>query len=153
MEEKRQERSVPVIEEELVTGTRPVQTGAVRVRKKVERTEKAVEMPVIQDVVNVTRVPVNRVVAAMPAIREEGDLVIVPVVEEELVIEKRLVLKEEIHIHRRQVKKRVTKEVTLGREHAIVERLDAEGDVVARSTPERPTIPSTQFKKRKSLLE
>ena len=151
-DEKTQESSVPVIEEELVTGTHAVKTGSVRVRKEVERIQKNVEMPVVRDVVKVSRIPMNRVVTAPPAVREEGDILIVPVVEEEVVIEKRLVLKEEIHIHRRRTKGPVTKAVTLDREHATIERLDSEGNVIATSKPPRPETPPG-FKKHKSLLE
>jgi hypothetical protein len=49
----------------------------------------------------------------------------VPVVEEELVVTKRLVLKEEIHVIKRRTKDRVVKEVELGRERATVRRLRA----------------------------
>ena len=59
---KKQEIAVPVIEEDLVTGTREVKSGSVRVRKKVERIRKTVDMPVLKDVVRVSRVPVNRLV-------------------------------------------------------------------------------------------
>lgn len=130
MEEENTPRVVPVIEEELVTGTRLVKTGSVRVRKEVERIQKEVEIPSLRDSVRVTRIPVNRVVTAVPEVREEGGILIVPVVEEKIVIQKRLVLKEEIHIIRERVEERVKKSVTLERERAIVERLDRDGVVI-----------------------
>lgn len=126
---------IPVIEEELVTGTQEVKTGSIRVHKTVDRIRKTVEMPAVRDVVRVTRVTLNRPVSAMPEMREEGDILIIPVVEEEVVIQKRLVLKEEIHVHRRRVRERVSKSVTLDRENAEIEKLDAEGRVVGRSDP------------------
>jgi len=135
-ESEKQERAVPVIEEELVTGTRTVKTGSVRIHKEVEETRKTVEMPTIQDVVEVTRHAVNRVVTEAPGVRQEGDLTIVPVVEEEIVVRKRLVLKEEIHIRRRHVEDTVTQEVTVAKERATVERLDESGRVIERSSPE-----------------
>ena len=130
-DENKQERTVPVVEEELVTGARPVKTGSVRIRKDVQRVRKTVAMPALRDVVKVSRVPVNRIVQTMPENRQEGDTLIVPVVEEQMVVKRRLVLKEEIHIVRRRVRERVTKAVTLGREHATVERLDSHGDVIS----------------------
>jgi len=129
---------VPVIEEELQAGRRKVKTGAVRVRKTVEHVLRNVEMPVVRDAVRVTRIPVGRPVDTMPSMREEGDTLIVPVVEEELVVEKRLVLKEEIHIQRRRVHERVSQQVDVGREHAVVERTDAEGNVTARADLSKP---------------
>jgi uncharacterized protein (TIGR02271 family) len=140
------ERAVPVVEEELVTGTRAVKTGSIRVRKSVDRVRKHVEIPVVRDVVKVSRVPVNRKITGMPAIREEGDTLIVPVVEEEIIVKRRLVLKEEIHIVRHRVDDHATGTVTIGHEHATIERLDSEGKVIATSKPSR-------FKKHKSLLE
>jgi uncharacterized protein (TIGR02271 family) len=151
MEDENTQQSVPVIEEELVTGTRPVKTGSVRVRKEVERIRKTVDMPAIRDVVDVSRVPVNRIITSVPDMREEGEILIIPVVEEEIVIQKRLVLKEEIHIRRRRVKSHVTKSATVGREHAVIERLDGEGRVIASSKPSRPE--PAGLRKYKSLLE
>jgi uncharacterized protein (TIGR02271 family) len=153
-EENTQERVVPVIEEDLVTGAHAVKTGSVRVRKEVEHLRKNVEMPAMRDVVSVNRVPVNKVVTSVPGVREEGELLIVPVLEEEIVVEKRLVLKEEIHIRRRRIEEHVTKVVELDREHATIERLDAEGDVVGTSSPTRSDIQqSGLFSKHEQILK
>lgn len=123
----RDEVVVPVIEEELETGTRTVKTGSVRVEKQVEKRTRRVSAPMIHEDVEVRRVAINRVVDEAPKARRRGNTVIVPVVEEELVITKRLVLKEEIHLIKRRTRDRVVKEVELGRERAKVRRLDAEG--------------------------
>jgi uncharacterized protein (TIGR02271 family) len=123
--DERDEIVVPVIEEELATGTRQVTTGAVRVEKRVEKRVRRVSAPALREEVEVRRVPVNRVVDEAPKSRRRGDTVIVPVVEEELVITKRLVLKEEIHLIKRRTTERVVKEVEVGRERAAVKRLKA----------------------------
>ena len=106
----------------------------MRVHKEVEHISKTLQMPTVQDVVKVSRVRVNRVVTQVPEIREEGDLLIVPVVEEEILLQKRLVLREEIHIRRQRVEGHVAKTVSLAREHATVDRLDSQGNVIAKST-------------------
>ena len=142
MDNNEQPAVIPVVDEELVTGSRAVKTGAVRVRKKVDRTRKVVEAPAIHDVVDVKRVPLNRVIDALPEMREEGDLLIIPVVEEEIIVQKRLVLKEEIHIRRRRTRQRVRQEVSVDRERAIIERIDADGRVVGRSEPDTKAQPS-----------
>ena len=126
---------VPVIEEELVTGTRRVKTGSVRISKKVHRFQRTVDLPTIRDVVEVTHRPINQVVTEAPQVRQEGDTLIFPVVEEEIVVSKRLVLKEEILVRRTREQTRSTKEVTVGREVATVERLDADGAVVSTVPP------------------
>jgi stress response protein YsnF len=72
--------------------------------------------------VEVTRIPVGREIDTVPEVRTEGDVTIVPVVEEVLVLTKRLVLKEEVHITRRRSSKAVEVPVTLRRQRAIVMR-------------------------------
>jgi uncharacterized protein (TIGR02271 family) len=118
---------VPVIEEELATGVRAVKTGAVRVDKRVDKRTRRISAPILHEDVEVRRVPINRVVDEAPKTRRRGDTIIVPVVEEELVVTKRLILKEEIHLVKRRTKGRVVKEVELGRERARVRRLGPDG--------------------------
>jgi uncharacterized protein (TIGR02271 family) len=122
-QDERDEVVVPVIEEELSTGTRQVTTGAVRVEKRVEKRVRRVTAPALHEEVEIRRVPINRVVTEAPKSRRQGNTVIVPVVEEELVVTKRLVLKEEIHLIKKRMKDRVVKEVELGRERATVRRV------------------------------
>jgi len=123
--DERDELVVPVIEEELATGTRRVTTGAVRVDKHVEKRVRRVSASALHEEVEVRRVPMNQVVEEAPKSRRRGDTIIVPVVEEEIVVTKRLVLKEEIHLIKRRTKDRVVKDVELGRERAQVRRLRA----------------------------
>jgi uncharacterized protein (TIGR02271 family) len=138
MEHEADELVVPVVEEEVVAGTKRVKTGSVRVDKHVDKQVRKFEAPVLHDDVEVRRVPVNRVIKEIPPIRTKGRVVIVPVVEEELVVTKRLVLKEEVHLIQRRSKERVVKEVEVNRERAEVRRLDAEGRVIDPE-PENPT--------------
>jgi len=121
---------IPVIEEDVVAGTRRVKTGSVRVDKHVEKRKRRIHAPLVHDDVEVRHVPINRVVNEAPAVRRKGSTVIVPVVEEEIVVTKRLVLKEEIHLIKRRTKDRTVKEVEVNRERAEVHRLDAEGRVI-----------------------
>jgi uncharacterized protein (TIGR02271 family) len=125
---------IPVVEEELVADISPVKTGSVRVQKHIEQRVREIDMPLLREDVEVRRVPINKVVEQEPAVRKSGDTIIVPVVEEELVITKRLVLKEELHLIKHRTKERTTREVTLERERAEVQRLDAQGRIVD-STP------------------
>jgi len=140
--DERDEVVIPVVEEEVVAGARPVKTGAVRVDKHVETRIRKIETPLLHEEVEIRRVPVNRVVNEVPPVRKKGDVIIVPVVEEELVVTKRLILKEEVHLLKRRTKDRYIKEVPLDRERAEVHRLDAEGRVVdapsRRATGRRP---------------
>jgi uncharacterized protein (TIGR02271 family) len=138
-EPDRDTRVIPVVEEQLIVATEPVKTGSVKVQKHIQRSVKRVDVPVTRDVTEVRRVPVNKVVDSVPRIRTSGDTIVVPVVEEEVVVTKRLVLKEEIHIQRRRTRERATGDVVVHRELAEVQRLDAEGRVIDTSprTPRR----------------
>lgn len=65
--------------------------------------EESIQQSLTRDDVSVERVTIDRYVDAPPAVRTEGDILIVPVLEEVLVVEKRLKLKEELCISNRQV--------------------------------------------------
>ena len=86
--------AIPVFEEALRVDKTVTETDRVLIRTSVlERTEVA-ELELRSGNATIERVPVDRLVDSTPAIRQEGDTVIIPVVEEIMVIEKRLLLKE-----------------------------------------------------------
>lgn len=114
---------VPVMVEELNVQTRRVETGAVRLTKTVHEHEELLDRPLWHEKIEVERIAVNRLVDSPPAIRHEGDTMIVPVLEEVLVVEKRLMVKEEIHIAKRRVETHDPQRVTLRREEVTVERI------------------------------
>ncbi len=115
---------VPVVAQELEVQKRTVESGRVRITKQVHERVETVEEPLVSERVVVERVAVNQVVAEPPATRQEGDTLIVPVVEEVLFVEKRLVLKEELRITRvRAVEMSPPERVTLRSEAVRVERV------------------------------
>ncbi len=84
---------LPLHEERLLVSKRVRKTLVRAARTTTQRTVAVDEDLAIEQVV-VTRVPIGRVVEAVPPIREENGVTIVPVVEEELVLVRRLILKE-----------------------------------------------------------
>src|SRR4051794_3681477 len=98
-----EELVVPVIAEDLNIDKRRVQAGGVRVHKLVHEHDEIVSMPLTRDHVEVKHVVIGRDVDAPLQVRREGDTLIVPIVEEVLVVEKRLRLKEELHVTRTTV--------------------------------------------------
>ena len=74
--------------------------------------------------VEVTHVPVDREVTEAPPIRTEGDVTIVPVLEERLVVEKRLFLVEELHLRRSTRIEQVEIPTTVRRMRVEIERED-----------------------------
>lgn len=118
---------VPVREEVLVPTTRPIELGEVRIHKRVETVPYEALVEVTRDDVAVERVTLNRDVDAVPAPRQEGETLVIPVVEEVIVTEKRLVLREEIRVTRRQVTESVPVRETVRRE--VIEVEDPEGSM------------------------
>ena len=110
--------TIPVVEERAVVRKRRKVTGAVRVRTVVREAERVVDEPLAVETVEVERVPLGRWVEAAPAVRQEGETTVIPVLEEVVVVEKRLRLVEEV---------RAAERVALRREEVVVERLDAAG--------------------------
>lgn len=116
------ETVLPLAEERLVVGTRRVVSGRVRLRVTTETRDEPVTADLRGETVEVTRVPVGREVDAVPEMRTEGDVTIVPVVEEVLVVERRLVLREEIHLRRTATVETVETGVSLRRQRVVIER-------------------------------
>lgn len=121
---------VPVLAEDLKISTRKVPTGTVRVEKHTTEQQQTVSMPLTREHAHVERVQINRQVDGPMPVRREGDTIIMPVVEEVAVVEKRLMLTEEIRITRRRTTEQHTENVTLKQQHAEVERLDSAGQPV-----------------------
>src|SRR4051812_15487730 len=89
---------VPLVAEFGRITAEPVEVGRVRIVKTVREDEETLDVPLMRENVEVQRVPVNEFVREAPQVRYEGDTMIVPLVEEVLVIEKRLMLKEELRV-------------------------------------------------------
>jgi uncharacterized protein (TIGR02271 family) len=110
---------IPVIEEKLLVGKKNIKKGTIRVNKKVIEEEVNAHVFVEEEELDVKRVAVNRYVVTHPAIRQEGETTIVPVMRE--VIEKRLVLVEELHITKRKVKKNRSQKLSLRKDKINIE--------------------------------
>ena len=106
-------------EEELRAGTREREAGEMRVRKRVRTEREQVRVPKRREEVSVERVPVEGREAPEAEIGE--DEVTIPVTEEEVVIEKRPVVKEEI-----RVRKDVVEEEEIVEEDVRKEEVDVD---------------------------
>jgi uncharacterized protein (TIGR02271 family) len=114
---------VPVLVEELDAQKRLVETGKVRITKVVRERETLVDEPLFHDKVAITRVPMQRVVDGPVPVREENGTTIISIVEEVLVVEKRWMLREEIHIHKQRIETHQPQRITLRSEEVQVERV------------------------------
>jgi uncharacterized protein (TIGR02271 family) len=131
--EEEQSSVIPLVEETVRIEKEEVVTGHVRVRTVTESTDHILGQDLEEENVEITRHPMDLEVTEAPAIRHEGDVTIISLVEEIIVVTKRLVVKEEIHIRRVRSTEHVETSINLRKQRAVVERTDAEDD--SSSTP------------------
>ena len=113
---------IPIIEEVPTLSTREVKTERVRVRTIIEEDTTDVVAQITKQDLLVERRAVEREVTEAPSPYEEGDMLIVPVFEERLVIEKRLFVTEELVVRRVVRTEEVHVPATLRSMRAVVER-------------------------------
>lgn len=117
-------------EERVRIDKRIVEGERIRVSTRTETMEQVLRETLRGDAVGVTRHPVDRVIAegeAAPQVRTEAGVTIIPVLEEVLVVEKRLVLREEIHLRQTTSGEDVEVPVTLRKQRAVIEHLGSDG--------------------------
>src|SRR5690348_5032379 len=119
---------IPVVREEIRVDKQKREAGRVVVHVVPRMKQQQVEVSLHEDQVKVERVPVNRQVDAAQPSRQEGEVTIVPVYEEILFVEKRLVLKEEIRITRRKTVHKESRRVPLRSEEVHVTRSEDSPD-------------------------
>ncbi len=122
------EERVVLSEEELVVGKREVAVGEVVVQKHIEEQVIRQTVPVTREKVEVERRPLPAGAGLEP--RTEGDVMYIPLVEEELIVTKRLIAREELVIRKTRVTEEQVVEETVRRERAEVIGPDGRRDVV-----------------------
>ena len=115
---------IPLHAEDLTVSKLLVAGDIVRVRTVTGEHATFVDETLNHERVQIERVPIGRQVEAIPPVRQEGDTTILSVVEETLVIERRLILKEEIHIRRLHVAERHQEAVVLRKQEAVITRIE-----------------------------
>lgn len=114
---------LPLSEEKLQVGKRRRESGRVRVSIRTETVEETVHETLRGRSAQVRRVPIGQEIDQAPATREEGGVLIIPVVEEVLVVVKKLYLKEEIHVYFDEITELVEQPVERRVQRAVIERL------------------------------
>ena len=113
---------IPVVEERPTITKTVTETGQVSVRTLVDTHQETVSDTLHRSSVDVVRVPIGRFVDVTPIVEERDGTTIVPVVEERLVVEKRLFLVEEVHLTRKTTLEAVSQTLTLRSTRAVVDR-------------------------------
>lgn len=123
--DQRQELMViPVIKEDIHIERQEKTRAVFRIHKNVKEREEQVDEPSFVERVNIERIPKNEVVDTPPEARYEGDTLVIPVLEEVLVVEKRIILKEEVRVTRQREETRHPQRVKLRTEEVKVERIE-----------------------------
>ena len=118
---------IPVVEEHLVVDKEVVETGKVHIRKRVTEEEATINLPLVQEGYQVERRPGSKNLSTTyPAIRHEGENMIIPVVREVLVVEKRYEVVEEIHVIKTKTEISHQQQLTLLKENVDITRTNSE---------------------------
>jgi uncharacterized protein (TIGR02271 family) len=144
-EQAQVDATVQLAAEELSVTKEKRVTGRVRISTVTREHEEVVDEDLLREHVEIETVPVGRQIDAMPVVREEGDTTVIPVVEEVVVVERRLMLKEEVRIRRVRTTERHQERVTLRHQEAVVTRSPAE--------PHDATVTSPADVERKQIKE
>ena len=120
------ETAIPLFAEEVAVSKQVIETGRVQVARVTHEREQLIDELLAHNTVEIDRTPIDRQIDAMPAVRDEGDTIVIPIVEEVLVIERRLLLKEEVRVRRVRSMERHQESVTLRHHEAVITRLPAE---------------------------
>jgi uncharacterized protein (TIGR02271 family) len=118
------ETHFPLYAEDLTVSKRQVAGDRVQVNTVTREDSIFVDETLNHERVQIDRIPIGRQVDAVPPVRQEGDTTILSVVEESIVIERRLILKEEVHIRRLHVSERHQEAVILRKQEAAVTRIE-----------------------------
>jgi stress response protein YsnF len=127
MKDEQGEYRIPLAEERLIVRKEEIETGRVRVRTVVEEQETLVREMLTHASVEVERVPLDVVVDSVPPVREEDGVTIIPVVREVLVVQRQLILTEEVRLKRTTRTEEHAEPVVLRTQRAVVEREETSG--------------------------
>jgi hypothetical protein len=119
---------IPVIAELAHIETVRRVTGKVRLRETLREQEEVIDQPLLRERVRVERVAIDRWVDESPQVRHEAATLIIPVLEEVLVVEKRLRPKEEVRVTWQSEKAHEPQRLVLRREEGHVEPIEADDD-------------------------
>ncbi|HEY7780668.1 MAG TPA: YsnF/AvaK domain-containing protein [Ktedonobacterales bacterium] len=143
---------IPLVAESLEIEHRPLRLGTVRIHKGIQTGEQRVNVPIEREDIVVERIPANQFDASAPTAPDE---IVIPLLEERLVVQKRQVITEYVRIRKRPVIEERAVSETLRREYVEVERRRADADPTGEEPPRgraeaESTTPVSTTRKRAS---
>jgi stress response protein YsnF len=121
-EQQTKDLRIPLHVEEISVSRREIKKATVQVALVTGTREQLIDEELTHVRVEIERVPIDRTVEVAPPTRQEGDITIIPVVEEIVVVERRLILKEEVRVRRVSTKEQHQETVVLRQQEAVVTR-------------------------------
>ncbi len=119
---------VPLAREDVTVTRHKVETAVVSVATVTRTHDAVVDEALTHERVEIERLPIGQFIDKAPPVREEGNTTIISIVEEVLVVEKRLVLKEEVHLRRVRITERHQETVALREQEAVITRREKSAD-------------------------
>jgi stress response protein YsnF len=113
---------IPLHVEEVSVSRREIEKANIKIALITGTREQLIDEELTRVGVEIERVPIGRTIEVVPPIFQEGDITIIPVVEEIVVTERRLVLKEEVRVRRVSTKERHQETVVLRQQEAVITR-------------------------------
>jgi uncharacterized protein (TIGR02271 family) len=138
-----QEVVVPLYEEQASIAKRRIVTGRVQVSRVTSEREQVIDETLAREQVEIERTPIGKPVQVLPSVREEGDTIVIPIVEEVLVVERRLILKEEVRVRRVRSNEAHRERVMLRRQEAVITRDPVEQSVATAHPTDETVNPNT----------
>lgn len=124
----KQTHQFAVVHEQVQVDKKVVETGVVQIVKQVSEDRQVVDLPSSREEITVERVARNQYVEVPPSIRYEGDTMIIPVLQEVIVTQKKTLLVEEVYVTKHRVHTHQSEEVILRKETIVVERTPIDSD-------------------------
>ena len=121
-EQQTKDLRIPLHVEEISVSRRETKKANVQVALVTGTREQLIDEELTHVRVEIERFSIDQTVEAVPPIRQEGDITIIPVVEEVVIVERRLVLKEEVRVRRVSTKEQHQETVVLRQQEAVVTR-------------------------------
>jgi uncharacterized protein (TIGR02271 family) len=115
------EETLDLREEQLVAHTELLEIGEITVRTEFDDVPGRLEVDACREEIVIEHEPVGQVVSERDQPSEKNGVLVMAVYEEQLVVVKRLVLKERLHIRRVATTERQLFEETLRRERLVIE--------------------------------
>jgi uncharacterized protein (TIGR02271 family) len=134
-----------LLAEELTVEKEAVETGRVRVSKQTHAREVVIDEDLLRQSAEIETVAIGRQIFEMPVVRHEGETIIIPIVEEVLHTERRLFLKEEVRITRKNTTEQFHDRVTLRHQEAIVTRVQSTSEAVDNKSTSELTLGSSKW--------